>query len=1132
MGGLAEIALGAGRADAATGRAVVDIITFIESDWGLHFTLFPVQRVILKAYYGLALDDNPHGFDLSLPIPLDHPAYSEDIVDADGFYKFRIPITDWRRQNAVNLTEAGYLRKLYDEGRCNIREVVPGVERREMVLSIGRRSGKCVTGDTLVLTDQGVFPIRELGDPHGPEVQPLDVGVVQEGARKSRSAYFYNGGVKPTFRIESHTGIAVEGTANHRVRVLHPDGDVRWARMDEIVPGAVLAVNRATETWAQALVDVRAHHVASVRVHQATEQPDEFDARWGLLMGYLVGDGSWADRASLCVTVEHPETREELEGLFRELGGRPSFTLDKRSARTGACRVHDKALREFMHNLGFDWDCKSDTKHTPWVVLRSPREVVRAYLQGLFETDGTVTKSGLSVSFCSASKRLARETQVLLLNFGVLTRLRVKHNNKYDRDYYEITILGLRSRKRFSEEIGFRSRKKQDRLDAGLVNPKKEGGDTESIPHQRAWVSRMLASIPKSNPRGGLGWRRSTMRAVVGNMCKPGSTEDLSYARIRALLPIARELDVDPEVIHHFKSILEMDYFYDEVVEVVPGEAHVFDLNVPEGESFVANGLTNHNTTVSACISAYETYRLLSKGDPQAYYGLPKTNTIQLISVATDKDQAGLLYQEVSGHYRACGFFTQYTANNTMSYARFQTPKDIEQTGSYQSDPGAKATIKVTFRSCIAKGLRGAGNIVIILDEVAHFTDEGQSSADAVYTAVVPSSAAYSPKSPKNKQRPIGPVESKVILISSPLGRQGLFYLNYQKGFKGGVVGDEYLCVQAPTWEVNPTVQAGFLESEYLKDVRGFFTEYGAEFSDRTRGWIEKREDLIACVQPGVKPVTRAAPRQPHFAGIDLAQVGDASALAIGHLDGDRIVVDVVDAIQAGVGEYEGYDRLEFADIVDWVHDYSKRFYISEGIFDQWAGIPFEQALNAKGLKQFQSLRHTPQLTSQMYQNFKDMMFDRKLGLYNWPIAPGDTDCEYITQLLELQAEFKSKYVTLVHAPKVAGKHDDLADALVRMVWITSQHLGKGVTFGGGASFGRALPGAHLVDPRTVMMARRKALMTGSHEDRQALPTTGQSPMGGMFGRRGGSMFGGGRGGRGGRGGGLGGKSRNPWGRT
>ena len=91
---------------------------------------------------------------------------------------------------------------------------------------------------------------------------------------------------------------------------------------------------------------------------------------------------------------------------------------------------------------------------------------------------------------------------------------------------------------------------------------------------------------------------------------------------------------------------MDSGYYFDKVVEVRGSRSHVYDLNVPDGSMFVGNSFTNHNTTISACI-AYETYKLIKKGDPQGYYGLPASNNIQIISVATDKDQAGLLYQEV-----------------------------------------------------------------------------------------------------------------------------------------------------------------------------------------------------------------------------------------------------------------------------------------------------------------------------------------------------------------------------------------------------------------------------------------------------------------------------------------------------
>lgn len=517
--------------------------------------------------------------------------------------------------------------------------------------------------------------------------------------------------------------------------------------------------------------------------------------------------------------------------------------------------------------------------------------------------------------------------------------------------------------------------------------------------------------------------------------------------------------------------------------EVIPGKQR--------RRMILSLGRRSGKTTISAAIFGYETYKLILKGDPQKYYGLPAQNNIQLIAVATDKDQAGLLYQEASGHFRNCSFFKKYTANNTQSYARFQSPADIERYGSYAEDQGAKATIKVTFRSCVAKGLRGAGNIAIVLDEVAHFTDAGQSSADSVYDAVAPSAAAYSPKDVEDKTKPIGDVESRIILISSPLGRQGLFYKLFQQGMAGGKAAEDMLCIQAPTWEVNPSVEAGFMESQYLRDPAVFFTEFGGEFSDRTRGWLDRPEDLKTLINPLARPVERGIPRTPYFLGLDLGLVGDGTAIAIGHLNpAGNIVVDLVDQMKAGEGKYANKDRLDFDEVANWVFELSKKFYLAEGMFDQWAGIPFEQALQKRGLSQMKATQMTPILTSQMYQNFKDMMWDRRLEFYNNP-KPGEDLCSYLLELTELQAEYKSKYVTLVSAPNTEGKHDDQSDALVRMIWLASNRLSKPGYFAKPTA--ATLQGMIQFPP--PMSARRKLLQTGSHESRQ-VPRGRRRPFG------------------------------------
>jgi len=514
-------------------------------------------------------------------------------------------------------------------------------------------------------------------------------------------------------------------------------------------------------------------------------------------------------------------------------------------------------------------------------------------------------------------------------------------------------------------------------------------------------------------------------------------------------------------VLYHFTETEYLQYLYDQ------GRCNISEQDHPRRELILAIGRRSGKSTLAGIFASYEVYRLLNLHNPQQYYGLPPGNRIQIISIGTDKDQAGILFNEVTSHLNRCNYFTPYIGNNTQSLINFRTPADIEKYGeSKRQENGkfvsfaGKATIRVTFKSCIAKGLRGFGNIVIILDEMAHFKDAGQSSAKDIYDAVTPSKAAFSPKDPNDPSKPIGDVEGRVICISSPLNRQGQFYELFHTAMSRSKGSEELLAIQAPTWEVNPTVPSSFFKQKYYADPSIFMTEFGAQFSDRVRGWIEREIDLLECIDPNLRPKDMGHPRYPHQMGIDIGLIGDGTSIFITSVENDQIVLAYHETWYAGVDwketnphlgtaystpyarELANVERLDFDAIAEWIHALSRRFYITDGIFDRWNGIPLEQALLKKGLKQFKSEFFRRDLASQIYQNAKLMMFDKKLRLYNWP-KPKESfrHSPFIQELLSLQAQQISRNLVLVSAPETAGFHDDMSDAFVRAIWLSSQRM-------------------------------------------------------------------------------------------
>jgi phage terminase large subunit-like protein len=115
---------------------VADIITFAQAPWGLNFKLLPVQVFILKAFYGLPFDS----VEKTISVP--------DVVNEKILY---------------TMTEVEFALWLYDEKRCNTKEIGTGKTFRELVLAVGRRGSKSTLAS--VISCYEMYKLVKYGDP-------------------------------------------------------------------------------------------------------------------------------------------------------------------------------------------------------------------------------------------------------------------------------------------------------------------------------------------------------------------------------------------------------------------------------------------------------------------------------------------------------------------------------------------------------------------------------------------------------------------------------------------------------------------------------------------------------------------------------------------------------------------------------------------------------------------------------------------------------------------------------------------------------------------------------------------------------------------------------------------------------
>jgi hypothetical protein len=667
------------------------------------------------------------------------------------------------------------------------------------------------------------------------------------------------------------------------------------------------------------------------------EIPDFLDERWGLLLGILVGDGIWAKDDSIQVTGGCEEFKTYVESLFDGMFGGHQTTRKTRIPSTcpefpWTVTFHSVSLRKFLHKVGYDFSAPHE-KHIPWAIFESPKSVVSCFLSGLFETDGGTEYRGGTVSFSTASEKLATQVQILLLNFGVTANRYRKWNKKYRRYCFVVRIIGLESRIRFFEKIGFLTKRKNDLLNFGLSS----GRDISNIvPHQYDRIRCVIDSVPSSSKKKKGTDRRSQLIRICASSSDPKLRGNITYSALNRFLEKGREFGADSGALDELESISRTNYFWDPVTEVEDGVHDVYDLCVPDGESFVANGMTNHN-----------------------------------------------------------------------------------------------------------------------------------SSAKRVYDALSPSTMQFTPKNPNNMREAAGGTEGRKISISSPDAKEGFFYNLYQLSLTKDKASEKMLMIQAPTWEVRPDLSRDDFEIEYAKDPRTFDTEFGANFSDRVRGWITDAKDLTECINPDLRPYIMGRPRDPYWAGVDFGISKDGTAISLTHINNGKIELAYHETwyprkrwketnphLMAPLVPYANtlhtVSRLDIDEIAKWLGVLSKRFYIIKGVFDQWAGPIFEQKLHKEGLPQFESKNFTSYESSQCYSATEMLLLSRTLSIYDYPIPEvadiglalsPSVHSPHIMELLELQASSGGKNIVVVEAPNIPGKHDDFSDSFVRSCYLVSEYI-------------------------------------------------------------------------------------------
>jgi intein/homing endonuclease len=438
----------------------------------------------------------------------------------------------------------------------------------------------CLTPETLLLSNNGVVELGEVVSSNRAAVAGSN-GLTNVIAGLTK-------GVVDTLRIQTQYRYEIEGSFEHKLKKLGPSGPI-WCEFKDLKVGDLVGIQLNQQIFGDDddLSDIR------LTKRGTWAPPKQLTEELAYIIGLFIAEGSYSYNQLRIYNTER-------EVINRLVGN--NLGLNFLEHKAAQCIALDNArFIEFLRLLGFADNLNAETKCIPCRLLRCSRRIIRALLSGMSDGDGHSNRHNGSVGYTSTSKVLIRQLRMILLNFGILTKIQPDKRTKrfftksrFGRAYTsrllpaeQLTCSTYYSN-RFYQEIGFWVKRKQDKQF-------KLPSDKERL----LGINDKFRELKQKYGCGTLGYD-SLRRVLKASYC----TIDTARAKIQSWA----SYQSDPDYQFIVDRLDEFDrpknnIIWVPIVSITPSQSPVCEINVAADDStYIANGFISHNSQVSRTV--------------------------------------------------------------------------------------------------------------------------------------------------------------------------------------------------------------------------------------------------------------------------------------------------------------------------------------------------------------------------------------------------------------------------------------------------------------------------------------------------------------------------------------------------
>jgi len=445
-----------------------------------------------------------------------------------------------------------------------------------------RGYGKCTASNTVLFTTEGMKEIHSFFNAPKTNIetaQPVSITMVNKDGNLESSMIGIYDGYKPTKKIKTREWYNIECTFEHPLMVMNRDGELEWKKTKDIQIGDFICINRNNDIWGNK-TELSFDMSDFVKLHPKSNPvnlPKYIDKEFSYYLGLIIGDGCLTRNNIVGFTTIDDELSMFVENFYRYTIGKQKGSYHKEDSIDYS--FQSMYFREYLRQIGFEY-VNSHTKIIPQCILESTKENIKEFVKGMFDTDGTLDER--CVSYTSASEKLIDQLQMVLLNFGIISKKVYRTHKEFHN--YTLYITG-ENVDIFYRDIGFGLSRKQKRLEKWMN--KKRNTNVNIIPYQNKHIVDFFEKAKE------LGIHNQKSFGNLWNV-RAGENE-LTYDRAKRVLEDNPKMKGTQEY-EIVESLNKLNYFYSPVVSIEDSANFVYDVHMPETHSFIANGIVSHNT--------------------------------------------------------------------------------------------------------------------------------------------------------------------------------------------------------------------------------------------------------------------------------------------------------------------------------------------------------------------------------------------------------------------------------------------------------------------------------------------------------------------------------------------------------